>query len=118
VRVFQSTYVGRHDFPKSLPDFLLQQWFTLNEREYRTYVAIPRRRTITALVRGVVQSVAHQDHRDLRRYMTEWTVQGFIKELLSHRPGDAMTHLEWLRRPPRRRSMKTLLELFAKYQWL
>jgi len=25
-----------------------------------------------------------------------------------------MTHLEWLRRPPRRRSMKTLLELFAK----
>jgi hypothetical protein len=235
VRVFQSTYVGRHDFPKSLLDFLLQQWFTLNERDrrairkafrsrhwigaalqlgflgmtgttlrsleyvpaavlrhlgrqfrqpvpdiatlrtldrrrptrfahqrwaikqwglrefdptieqrltehlrartnatlsrgrleqavrewlYRTYVAIPRRRTITALVRGVVQSVAHQDHRDLRRYMTEWTVQGFIKELLSHRPGDAMTHLEWLRRPPRRRSMKTLLELFAKYQWL
>jgi hypothetical protein len=50
--------------------------------------------------------------------MTEYTVQGFIKELLSHRPGDAMTHLEWLRRPPRRRSMKTLLELFAKYQWL
>jgi hypothetical protein len=34
--------------------------------------------------------------------MTERTVQGFIKELLSHRPGDAMTHLEWLRRPPRR----------------
>ena len=29
-----------------------------------------------------------------------------------------MTYLEWLRRPPRRRSMKTLLELFAKYQWL
>lgn len=29
-----------------------------------------------------------------------------------------MTHLEWLRRPPRRRSMKTLLELFDKYQWL
>jgi hypothetical protein len=50
--------------------------------------------------------------------MTEATVQGFIKELLSHRPGGAMTHLEWLRRPPRRRSMKTLLELFAKYQWL
>jgi Domain of unknown function (DUF4158) len=235
VRVFQSTYVGRHDFPKSLPDFLLQQWFTFNDRDrrairkafrsrhwigaalqhgfvgmtgttlrsldyvpaavlrhlghqfkqpvpdiatlrslyrrrrtrfahqrwaiqqwglrefdsaieqrliehlrartnatlsrgrleqsarewlYRTYVAIPRRRAITALVRAVVQSVALQDHRDLRRYMTEWTVQGFIKELLSHHPGNAMTNLEWLRRPPRRRSMKTLLELFAKYQWL
>jgi hypothetical protein len=85
---------------------------------YRAYVAIPRRRAITVLVRGVIQSVALQDHRDLRRYMTEATVQGFIKELLSHRPGGAMTHLEWLRRPPRRRSMKTLLELFAKYQSL
>jgi hypothetical protein len=85
---------------------------------YRAYVTIPRPRTITALVRGVVQSVALQDHRDLRRYMTEYTVQGFIKELVSHRPGGTMTHLEWLRRPPRRRSMKTLLELFAKYQWL
>ena len=29
-----------------------------------------------------------------------------------------MTHLEWLRRPPRRRSLKTLRELFEKYQWL
>ena len=235
MRAFQSTYVGRHDFPKSLPDFLLQRWFTFNDRDrrairkafrsthwigaalqlgfvgmtgttlrsldyvpaavlrhlgrqfkqpvpdiatlrslyrrrptrfahqrwaiqqwglrefdsaierrltehlhactnatlsrgrleqaarewlYRAYVAIPRSRTITVLVRGVVQSVALQDHHDLRRYVTEWTVQGFIKELLSHRPGDAMTYLEWLRRPPRRRSMKTLLKLFAKYQWL
>jgi hypothetical protein len=235
MRAFQSTYVGRHDFPKSLPDFLLQQWFTLSTRDrnairkefrsrhwipvalqlgflgmtgttlrsleyvpaavlrhlgrqfrqpvpdiatlrslyrrrptrvehqrwaiqqwglrefdsvterqltehlhsrtnatlsrgrleqaarewlYRFYVTIPRRNVLTILVRGVVRSVAHQDHRDLRRYMTETTIQGFIKELLSHRPGNAMTHLEWLRRPPRRRSMKTLLELFAKYQWL
>src|SRR5450631_2549066 len=35
VHVFQSTYVGRHDFPKSLPDFLLQRWFTLNDRDRR-----------------------------------------------------------------------------------
>jgi hypothetical protein len=235
VRLIQSTYVGRHDFPKSLPDFLLQQCFTFNDRDrrairkafrsrhwigaalqlgfvgmtgttlrsldylpaavlrhlgrqfkqpvpdiatlrslyrrrptrfshqrwaiqqwglrafdpaieqrliehlrarthatlsrgrleqaarewlYRAYVAIPSPRTITVLVRGVVQSVALQDHRDLRRYMSEWTVQGFINALLSHRPGSTITHLEWLRRPPRRRSMKTLLELFAKYQWL
>jgi hypothetical protein len=233
--LFQSTLVGRHDFPKSLPDFLLRRWFTFNDRDrrairkafrsrywvgaalqlgfvgmtgttlrsldyvpaavlrhlgqqfkqpvpdiatlrtlyrrrktrfehqrwaiqqwglrdfdsaaerqliehisartnatlsrgrleqaarewlYRAYVTIPRPRTITALVRGVVQSVALQDHRDLRRYMTEYTVQGFIKELVSYRPGGTMTYLEWLRRPPRRRSMKTLLELFAKYQWL
>jgi len=49
--------------------------------------------------RASFHSVALQDHRDLRRYMTEATVQGFIKELLSHRTGGAMTHLEWLRRP-------------------
>src|SRR6266851_2923886 len=35
MRVFQATYLGRHDFPKTLPDFLLQQWFTLNERDRR-----------------------------------------------------------------------------------
>jgi hypothetical protein len=35
MRAFQSTYVGRNDFPKSLPDFLLRQWFTLNARDRR-----------------------------------------------------------------------------------
>jgi hypothetical protein len=33
MRAFQSTYVGRHGFPKSLPDFLLRQWFTLDDRD-------------------------------------------------------------------------------------
>lgn len=89
-----------------------REWF------YRAYVTRPRPRTITVLVRDVVQSVALQDHRDLRRYMTEYTVQGFIKDFVSGRPGGTMTYLDWRRRPPRRRSMKTLLELFAKYQWL
>src|SRR5271157_5270392 len=28
-------YVGRNDFPKTLPDFLLRQWFTLNARDRR-----------------------------------------------------------------------------------
>ena len=62
---------------------------------YRAYVAIPRPRTITVLVRGVVQSVALQDHQDLRGYMTEYTVQGFTQELVSPRPGGAMTQLEF-----------------------
>jgi hypothetical protein len=35
MRAFQSTYVGRNDFPKSLPDFLLRQCFTLNTRDRR-----------------------------------------------------------------------------------
>ena len=35
MRAFQSTYVGRRDFPKSLPDFMLQRWFTLEARDRR-----------------------------------------------------------------------------------
>jgi hypothetical protein len=60
---------------------------------YRAYVEIPRPRTITVLVRGVVQSVALQDHRNLRGYMTDYTVQGFIKELVSPRPLVSLPHL-------------------------
>jgi hypothetical protein len=85
---------------------------------YRAYVAIPNRRLITDLVRGAIRTVAREDHRDLRRFMTESTLQGVLRDLLSHRPRSTMTHLEWLRRPPRRRSLKTLRELFEKYQWL
>jgi hypothetical protein len=235
MRAFQSPYVGRHDFPKFLPDFMLRRWFTLTARDrhsirktfrsrywigaalqlgfvgmtgttlrsleyvpisvlrhlgrqfvrpapdiatlrtlyrrrktrfehqrwavqqwglrefdagvekrltehihdrthatlsrnrleqaarewlYRAYVAIPRPRVITDLVREIIQVVALQDHRDLRRFMTEYSIQGFLTELLTHRPGGTMTHLEWLRRPPRRRSLKTLRELFDKYKWL
>jgi hypothetical protein len=44
MRVFQSTYVGRNDFPKSLPDFLLQQWFTLNARDRRATCSSAMRR--------------------------------------------------------------------------
>jgi hypothetical protein len=36
MRVFQSTYVGRHGFPKSLPDFQLQQWVTLSDADGKT----------------------------------------------------------------------------------
>ena len=35
MRAFQSTYVGRRDFPKSLPDFMLRRWFTLEARDRR-----------------------------------------------------------------------------------
>ena len=235
MRAFQSIYVGRHDFPKALPDFLLKRWFTLDSRDrhairkafrsrfwisaalqlgfvgmtgttlrsleyvpasvlrhlgqqfrqpvpdiatlrtlyrrrptrfehqrwaieqwglrefdegiklslaqhirerthatlsrdrleqaardwlYHTYVAIPRRRIIRNLVRNVIRSVAMQDHQDCHRYMSQARIQEILSEMLAHRPGGAMTYLEWLRRPPRRRSLKTLRELFEKYQWL
>src|SRR6266478_2519419 len=33
MQAFQSTYVGRRDFPKFLPDFMLRRWFTLSARD-------------------------------------------------------------------------------------
>jgi hypothetical protein len=36
MRAFQSTYVGRNDLPKSLPEFLLRQWFMFDARDRRT----------------------------------------------------------------------------------
>jgi hypothetical protein len=33
MRAFQSAFVGRNDFPKSLPDIFLQQWFTFDARD-------------------------------------------------------------------------------------
>ena len=35
MRAFQSTCVGRHDFPKALADFMLRRWFTLDTRDRR-----------------------------------------------------------------------------------
>ena len=85
---------------------------------YQAYVTIPRRRIIRNLVRSVIRSVGVQDHQNCHRYMSQIRIQEFLSKVLAHRPGGAMTYLEWLRRPPRRRSLKTLRELFEKYQWL
>jgi TnpA family transposase len=85
---------------------------------YRSYVQMPRQRVITDIVRGVLHAVVRYDHEVLQKQWTDATVQICLQQLLEHRAGHAMTHLEWLRRPPRRRSLKTLHELMEKYQWL
>jgi hypothetical protein len=85
---------------------------------YGGYLEMPRRRVITDLVRTVIHTVVHHDHAVLRKHRGERQVNACLQQLLEHRPGHAMTYLEWLRRPPRRRSMKTLRELMEKYQWL
>ena len=85
---------------------------------YRGYLEIPRRRVITDLVRIVIHTVVHHDHAVLRKHRGEVRINACLQQLLEHRPGHSMTHLEWLRRPPRRRSLKTLRELMEKYQWL
>jgi hypothetical protein len=85
---------------------------------YRIYVEIPGNRVIADIVRAVVHAVLFYDHDTLRQHRPDSSVKGCLAALLQHRAGHAMTHLEWLRRPPRRRSLKTLRELFDKYQWL
>jgi len=85
---------------------------------YRICVEIPGNRVIADLVRAVVHAILIQDHEQLRQHRPDSSVSGCLALLLEHRPGRAMTHLEWLRRPPRRRSLKTLRELFEKYEWL
>jgi hypothetical protein len=85
---------------------------------YQIFVEIPGPRVIADLVRAVVHTTLAQDHADLKRPMTEAAVRSCLAALLQHRPGHAMTHLEWLRRPPRRRSLKTLRQLTEKYEWL
>jgi TnpA family transposase len=85
---------------------------------YRTYVEIPGDRVIGDLVRVVVHSVLLRDYEALRKDRADSKVKECLATLLQHRPGHAMTHLEWLRRPPRRRSLKTLRELTEKYAWL
>src|ERR1022692_3903970 len=71
---------------------------------YRIYVEIPGDRVIADLVRAAVHSVLLHDHETLRQERSDSTVKGCLAALLQHRPGHAMTHLEWLRRPPHRRS--------------
>jgi hypothetical protein len=85
---------------------------------YRSYVQMPRQRAITDMVRVVLHTVVRYDHEVLQKQWTDTTVQTCLQQLLQHRAGHAMTHLEWLRRPPRRRSLKALHELMEKYQWL
>jgi hypothetical protein len=85
---------------------------------FRCCYLIPSQRRVTLVVRRVIRSVEADDHRELQRGTRAEEVQNVLQTLLAHRPGGSMTALEWLRRPPRRRSLKTMRELYSKYQWL
>lgn len=83
----------------------------------RSYL-IPGPRRIAQRVRQVVQAIEADDHRELRRAMTAEQLQRILEKLLAPRAGGAMTAVEWLRRPPKRRSLRTMRELHDKYRWL
>jgi len=110
-----STYIGectRATLSRNRLEQMAREWL------YRIYVEIPGTRVITDLVRAVVHATLIRDHETIRQHATDTSVNGCLAALLQHRPGHTMTHLEWLRRPPLRRSLKTLRELMEKYQWL
>jgi hypothetical protein len=79
---------------------------------------LPSRRRIARQVRRVIRAVEADDHRELQRRARPEQVQRVLHALVTPRPGGSMTALEWLRRPPRRRSLKTMPELHNKYAWL
>ena len=82
---------------------------------FRALIVMSRRRVIVDHVRGVTKAVVFEDRRILRRHMVGASVQACLHTLLAYRPGGVMTHLEWLPRPPRKRSLKTVRERFNKY---
>ena len=93
MRVFQSTSIGRADFRKLYP--------------ISGYGSCPRHRSIRCAPRSSRLAAIH-DRND----------QSFIKELCPTRPrhdSRAMTGTATL---SAFRTMKTLLEVFPKYQWL
>ena len=85
---------------------------------FRCCYLIPSRRRMTRLVRQVIHAVEDTDHRELRRRMSGAYAQQVIQRLLAPRRAGSTTVLQWLRRPPRRRSLKTMRELYDKYRWL
>lgn len=85
---------------------------------FRCCYLIPSHRWMSVFVRRVVRAVEAADYQELQRRTRAGHIQSVVQQLLSPRPGASITALEWLRRPPRRRSLKTMRELYEKYQWL
>jgi hypothetical protein len=85
---------------------------------YQNAYLIPRARRVSDLVRAVIRAVTTEDHATLIQTMGAAPMQACLQKLLQRRPGHTMTQLEWLRRPPGKRSLKTLRLLLEKHTWL
>jgi hypothetical protein len=68
---FQSSYVGRHDFPTRLGDFKLRQWFTFDVRDRRSIRKALRSRYWTVLIpvegRAIVNATQCRRHLSMNR---------------------------------------------------
>ena len=89
-----------------------REWLHRNGR------LMPSARRISDLVRQVIGRTEATDHAALCRTINVVHVREVLGCLLERRPGRTMTRLEWLRRPPGRRSLKTMRVLLEKYTWL
>jgi Domain of unknown function (DUF4158) len=85
---------------------------------HRNSYLMPSARRVSDLVRTVVRRVTAEDHAAVSQSLGGAPLQTCLQRLLARRPGRTMTHLEWLRRPPGKRSLKTMRLLFEKYAWL
>jgi TnpA family transposase len=84
----------------------------------RNSYLMPPDRWLSDLVRTVIQAVTTEDHAALVQALSADPLQACLERLLKRRPTQIMTHLEWVRRPPGRRSLKTMRILWEKYAWL
>jgi hypothetical protein len=85
---------------------------------HRNAYLMPSARRVSDLVRVVVRRVTAEDHAAISQSLGGAPLQACLQRLLERRPGRTMTHLEWLRRPPGKRSLKTMRLLYEKYAWL
>src|SRR5580704_2759386 len=85
---------------------------------YRHRYLIPRQRRVARLVRDVTAEAIRQDHAALVQGLGAEALLKCLHRLLERRENSTMTHLERLRRPPGRRSLKTMRALQEKYRWL
>lgn len=85
------------------------------EALYARQCLIPSEREIEDWVRRAIYLVELQDRRHLDEVVTVTVRDSWLNQLMREKYPEPMTMLEWLRRPPRKRSRKTLDEEISKW---
>jgi hypothetical protein len=85
------------------------------EALYARHCLIPGERDIEDWVRRAIYLVELQDRRHLDEVVSAKVRDSWLNQLMREKYPEPMTVLEWLRRPPRKRSRKTLDEEISKW---
>jgi hypothetical protein len=85
------------------------------EALYARRCLIPGERDIEDWVRRAIHLVELQDRRHLDEVVPAKVRDNWLNQLMREKYREPMTVLEWLRRPPRKRSRKTLDEEISKW---